>query len=130
MEPPIRTHRGSWRTPIWLICMLGAFVATHVPAAKISLHRLPNDLLLHFVGFVLLGVVTIWRAAGGGARIGLRLGLLWCLLLVAYGLFDERTQPFVGRSFQWVDWLADSSGAAAGVMLTVCGYRWISRRAR
>jgi VanZ family protein len=102
----------------------GAFVATHIPVPAGSLPIVLRDVWLHFVGFVVLGVVTIWRNAGGGVRIGLRPAAAWFSALLAYGLFDEVTQELVGRTFQWTDWAADAAGAAVGVLTAVVWNRW------
>jgi VanZ family protein len=101
-----------------------AFVATHVPPPAGPLPIVVRDVWLHFVGFVVLGMVTIWRIAGGGARIGLRAAAGWFSGLVAYGLFDEFTQQFVGRTCQLTDWAADGAGAAVGVVTAVVWSRW------
>jgi VanZ family protein len=104
--------------------MVGAFVATHLPPPEGPPPYMISDKLLHFLGFVVLGMVSIWRITGGGVRLRARVGLLWCLGLVAYGLFDEVTQPLVGRTFEWADWIADGCGAAAGVLFAaVCSRR-------
>lgn len=127
MSSQTRSARHGWRTGVWLAVWTGAFVATHVPAPAVRLPVDVRDVWLHFVGFVVLGVVTIWRIAGGGARIGLRTAAGWFLGLVAYGLFDEVTQELVGRTFQWTDWAADGAGAAVGVLTAVVWSRWRRR---
>lgn len=37
------------------------------------------------------------------------------LVLTAYSLFDELTQPYVGRTFDWLDLLADFIGSSLGI---------------
>lgn len=65
------------------------------------------------------------------ATLGIRVGGAWgrwaiCYLIVAaYGLADEFTQPWVGRDFDWHDWRADLIGAALGVLLVAA---WPRRR--
>ena len=113
------------RTIIWSICMAGAFVATHIPAPDVHRYRLPSDKLMHFLGFAALGIATVWRLAGPRSRIGLRPAVYWCLGLIAYGLFDEATQPIVGRAFQWTDWFADAAGAVAGMAAMMAVYRFV-----
>ncbi len=113
------------RTIIWSICMAGAFVATHIPKLGVHVHRLPSDKTLHFLGFAALGIATVWRLAATGSRIGMRRALCWCLGLIAYGLFDETTQPLVGRAFQWTDWFADAAGAVAGMAAMMAAYRFV-----
>ncbi len=124
MSSQTRSARHRWRTGVWLAVWAGAFVATHVPPPAGPLPIVVRDVWLHFVGFVVLGMVTIWRIAGGGARISVRAAGGWFLGLVAYGLFDEVSQELVGRTFQWTDWAADGAGAAVGVLAAVVWSRW------
>ncbi len=124
MSSQTRSAGRGWRTGVWLAVVGGAFVATHIPVPAGSVPFAIRDVWLHFVGFVVLGMVTIWRIAGGGARIGVRTAAGWFLGLVAYGLFDEVTQELVGRTCQWTDWAADGAGAAVGVLAAVVWSRW------
>lgn len=113
----LRSAPGSLRTVLWLSCLAGAFLATHLPPPRTPLRHVPSDKLLHAIGFAVLGMLTIWQAAGG--RTGLSRPVLATryLALLAYALFDEVTQPLVGRSFEWKDWLADAGGAATGMII-------------
>jgi VanZ family protein len=43
---------------------------------------------------------------------------LWVIGIgMAYGAFDELTQPLVNRFCEWNDWLADSVGICAAVLM-------------
>ncbi len=89
----------TWRTVIWLAIWLAALIATHLPPPEQSAPHIINDKILHFTGFALLGIVTIWRIAEDRRTVALQIAMVWFLVLVAYGFLDERTQPWVGRSF-------------------------------
>jgi len=112
------------RTVLWAAWVITAFTATHIPPPEHTVPPLISDKLLHFAGFTTLGLLTIWRISAGGVQIRSKVAWLWYLGLVAYGLFDETTQPLVRRSFQWGDWIADCGGAAAGVAIALLCHRW------
>lgn len=70
------------------------------------LPRLPNDKLLHFAAFALLGVLAL-LAAGGGARWP------WLLGLLLGGWLIECLQALVpDRAFCWRDMGANTAGIA------------------
>jgi len=105
-----------------LACMAAIFIAS-------SRESLPmpgfgySDKVSHFLAYAVLGATL----AFGGARNG-----VGRLLLAAagslYGVSDEVHQSFVaGRSTEFLDWVADTLGALAGVLAT---YPYFHRRAR
>ncbi len=128
-RPPILVTPGrrGLRTVLWAAWLFTAFVATHLPPLESPVPFMIRDKLMHFVGFTVLGILTIWRTTGGGARLVPRMVVGWYLALVAYALFDEATQELVGRTFEWADWVADCGGAAAGTFVGILCYRWTMR---
>jgi len=77
-----------------------------------------RDKMIHLVAYALLTVLAFWAAASY-PKIRSRLGNLWYALvlvglLAGFGLFDEATQPWFGRSFEWLDYSAN----LAGILLT------------
>lgn len=113
--------RSQLRPYLPLIALLGAgywaamFVMTHIPSVD-----LPDidfiDKVFHCIGYAGLAffigsVLTIWR--GYQARFPI---WIWTLAF-AYGAIDEYTQSFVGRSSDLFDLLADSIGAALGLLV-------------
>lgn len=89
-----------------------------------------NDKILHFAGFTVIGLLTVWRLGDGGRRIRPAALFGWFLFLVMYGLFDEATQELVGRTFEWYDWLADCAGGAFGMLVGLFCMRWDRARSR
>ncbi|MCA9255783.1 MAG: VanZ family protein, partial [Phycisphaerales bacterium] len=79
-----------------------------------------NDKLMHLVGYGGLGFATMWTLAIRRRRASLWPGFFgaWVAML-CYALFDESTQPIVGRSFEWSDLAADATGAALGLLLAL-----------
>jgi VanZ family protein len=78
--------------------------------------------MLHFLGFAILGLLTVWRL--GERRRGLAVILLWFVGLAAYGVFDETTQPFFNRDCEFFDWIADCGGGAFGMTIGVVATRF------
>jgi VanZ family protein len=114
-----RRRAASFLTVACVLIWAAAAVLTHLPRRRIPVYAV-SDKLLHFVGYFVLGAFllgTIWARRGrlrpfafGAAAFGL-----------CYAGVDELTQPWVGRSAAWGDFLADAGGflAAAAVMLAV-----------
>ena len=99
----------------WLAMLTG----THYP-------RIPNtvmftsgfDKVCHFVGFAGLAFLAglAWSLQRSVQRPLGRANLALILaVLTVYGSLDELTQPLVGRSCEFADWIADLAGAAAGL---------------
>ena len=101
------------RTSRWLIALgvywLVLFTATHVPTPELvaGAMELNVDKLIHLTAYALLATLMLaaWRSLGW-RRVG------WTTLLVAvgYAVFDEFTQPLVGRICDALDLLADVAG--------------------
>lgn len=84
------------------------------------------DKLVHFTLYGVLAALALRMLtlrAEQAAAVVRCLGVLTAVM--AFGLFDEATQPLTGRDFDWFDWLADSLGAAVGII----GYELLRRRA-
>ncbi len=94
------------------------FTATHLPG-KVIRHggMTVNDKVAHFAAYALLAFFAVWvlpwalkapRWYGG-----------WVLVILAiYGAVDEWLQQYVpNRQADLLDWLADVSGAAAGILV-------------
>ncbi len=95
---------------------LAMFFGTHLPRIPRSLAE-QSDKLLHFVAYGGLAVLLLgWRASRRVPTLQ-TVVMLWVLIAV-YGLFDETTQPLVGRHCDFGDWIADIIGAAIGLAVT------------
>lgn len=67
-----------------------------------------TDKQMHFMAFALLVMPLIW--------VKPRYVLWLAPLALIYGGVIELLQPFVGRSADWLDLLADSGGILAGLL--------------
>jgi len=86
-----------------------------------------TDLLGHALGFLgLMLLVMRWFGALAGT-LGAR-PLFWAFVAcLAYGMLDELHQiPIPGRSFEWVDFAADSIGTTAAAVIAL-GWRRLTR---
>lgn len=104
------------------------FIGTHLPTIPQGLAD-QGDKTLHFCAYGGLAVVLlIWRARLRPLSFG-TVAILW-LLIAGYGIFDEITQPLVGRDCELGDWIADIVGAAIGLAVawpiaaTIFRRRW------
>jgi VanZ family protein len=91
-----------------------------------------SDLLGHFAGYAILGVLVV-RAIAGARWSGVSTRAVWLAWIVssAYGITDEYHQRFVaGRSPSAIDCLADAAGAAAAIATVVAAARRRRRRER
>jgi len=114
--------KRGWLWPLAVALLIFAASSRSAVAGP----RLPHfDKVVHFSVYGLLATLLCrqgrgWRAAG------------WTLLAVsAYGATDEWHQFFVpGRSCEWGDWIADTTGAALAIGLYT-GWeryrRWLER---
>ncbi len=113
MKPMPRGVRTVLLACLWI----AAAVATHLPPSEMPRESLINDKVVHFTVFGALGLIAAWRLAADREALALRHLATWWLVFAAYALLDEATQPWVGRSFEWLDWVADAAGAAFGLSL-------------
>ena len=71
--------------------------------------------LIHFLLYGVLGFLT-GRALAGRGGFTLRLILIGWVMCTLFGLLDELYQISVpGRTFEWIDVLANVVGSAAGL---------------
>jgi ABC-type sugar transport system substrate-binding protein len=94
-----------------------AFATTHTRPPTPPSPPVINDKLMHFIGFTILSLLTLWKWAPVGRKIPFwELLILYCGLLT-YGAVDEITQPYAGRQCELRDWQADAAGAFVGLLV-------------
>uniref|UniRef100_A0A7C2K0X2 VanZ-like domain-containing protein n=1 Tax=Schlesneria paludicola TaxID=360056 RepID=A0A7C2K0X2_9PLAN len=109
----------SSRKLLWLfacgVYITAMFIGTHVPLDMRGLTRDNNDKLLHFAGYAGLGFLV---ATGLLLRTTRRGQFVWAsLAILLWAWVDELTQPFVGRTADIYDWLADAAGCSVGMLV-------------
>lgn len=121
--PPTAPPRRGWLGPLLASYWLLIYTATHLPQAALPQTSL-GDKTEHFIAYALLaGIMLPWvMHRWPAARFP---WLIVLLVSMAYGGIDEITQPIVNRYADLRDWLADSTGAAIGlgVSMTVIHLR-------
>ena len=98
------------------VSWIAAFVATHIPKQHLPRGIHVGDKMLHAAGYFLLGGLLLLTRSAWGATWPRRAAWV-VLVLAAYAAFDEITQPLVNRAAAVGDWLADTGGALAAVVL-------------
>jgi len=112
----IAAHKTIRRVLV-AVCVLtwaGAFTATHMPPGDVpDIHT--SDKIMHITGYAgLASPLLLTMAAFGWSR---RRRIAWMLaMLMAYGAFDELTQPFFRRDAELGDWLCDVAGTTVAVV--------------
>ena len=102
---------------------------THTPSGDIDLvPSFLNDKIMHAAGYCILGILSIFVVATNRSGLTAKTIAFVYLAILAYGVMDERTQPWVGRSCELSDWLADAAGSLVGVAMTVAVLRGLAGR--
>lgn len=90
--------------------------ATHTPGASLPDAGLRfHDKLIHFAAYAVLAVLAAAGSASRGGRLPAASAAVVMSAIAVTAAADEFTQPWVGRTCDPFDWLADVAGAAVGV---------------
>ena len=123
---PGHSRKLTW---IWLGYWAALFVATHVSLGGMSLKVGGGDKLLHFLVFFVLALLGGRAAIQRGQRLTRSWLLIWFGIYAFYGAANELLQSLVNRTPSVGDWVADSSGALAGLLLVYINRRVLSTSA-
>ena len=98
---------------VWIVF----FVLTHWPVEEMpDTPFIPHiDKVVHFSLYAVLGFLLSQRVISDG-NFKKRLGIV-LVVLAAYGAFDEISQPYMGRTMELIDWIADVCGAMMGIVM-------------
>jgi len=101
-------------------------ISIYYVSSVADLGPLPADLSdhsWHFIAYFVLGACFLWAFAGARWHAMTARAGAWAVVASSvYGATDEYHQSFVpGRTPDAADWLADTIGAAAAVVLAVLG---------
>ena len=116
-QPPsqgaTRKRARCWLIGFWLLLVALTHFPNPFPHRGEPEHF---DKVVHFslyAALAMLALRSLTLAARQSSPIARCAGIL--AAVVAFGLFDEATQPITGRDFDWFDWLADGLGGLAGI---------------
>ena len=112
-----RTRRRGRRIVLscFLVALLTAFVATHIPIERVPKTGV-SDQSLHTITYFVLGSLFLLTLGAYGAVPARRVTVVLVASML-YAAFDEITQPLVRRFADAGDWLANIIGIAAAVLV-------------
>jgi VanZ family protein len=98
-------------------------ILTSIPGSRFPVLPFRNfDKVVHLAIYGVLGWLTA-RAWANGSRAAAAM-MIAVALVSCFGALDEWHQQFIPlRSMDLLDWAADTTGAAIGVILAVAGER-------
>lgn len=109
----------------WLVILTG----THLPSIPAPPSGFHWDKLVHFTAYAGLAFLIAGCFSRGGKRLSVLANCLIWLVVIAYGVFDEFSQPRFGRSCDLLDWYADVAGATVGLIAQRAWREWRRTRA-
>jgi len=98
-----------------ILYWIALLIATHLPPDRLPTTHV-SDKLEHFVGYGLLTTLLLFAASRGSAPLTMKRVAIILGIVLVYGIADERTQPWFGRTCSLTDWIADAAGAGAAAI--------------
>jgi hypothetical protein len=108
----------------WLFYWAGLtylLLAPKVPRAPITIS--PKGLVVHFATFAMLAYGSVLVRRSRGRPCTPRWALTWLAVYAAFGGLTELLQPLSGRHRDSEDFLADATGAAVVLLISVLRWR-------
>lgn len=94
------------------------FWLTHIPIPEIARRSGMSDKTMHWMAYLVLSFLT-WLSCRPYEKVRWNRPLAWLIVLAlaGYGAFDEWLQgrPFIGRSADWEDFVANLAGITIGL---------------
>ena len=133
---PLPRHLRTAFTVCFWAYGLVLLIATHAPADEVQFivqaadyGLLDPDKLLHMAAYGVLGLLAA-LAYGGRWQTTWSAAIALFVLLAAWGIVDELTQPFFGRLADASDWVCDLIGGGIGLAAGLAASRWLTARLR
>jgi VanZ family protein len=103
---------------VLVLYWIALVIVSHIPIPQIVYRAQVSDKWLHFLAYLNL-VFLLWFSVRPDRRVSWRSGIAWLLLVAAaaYGGIDELLQPFVGRTCDFWDFMANAEGILAGLVV-------------
>ncbi len=100
--------------PYWV----AFFIAVHMPIPELVYRARVSDKCLHFLAYLNL-IFLLWFSISPDRKVNWRKRMAWLIFFVvaAYGGLDELLQPYIGRTKDMGDFLANVAGGAAGLFV-------------
>ena len=133
---PLPRHLRTAFTVCFWAYGLFLLIATHAPADEVQFivqaadyGLLDPDKLLHMAAYGVLGLLAA-LAYGGRWQTTSSAAIALFVLLAAWGIVDELTQPLFGRLADATDWACDLIGGGIGLAAGLAASRWLTARLR
>ncbi len=97
-------------TGYWLLL----FVGTHLPPNQLLSSLRVSDKLVHACAFAGLAFLIAWAVPTNSSKLHQNV-LIAALIAIVYAVLDELLQIPVGRTADWLDFLADCVGIFVGL---------------
>ncbi len=125
---------GAHGVGFLIVYLAGTFFLTHVSVSSSLMEYrncptavAPVDKIFHFGSYMVLSFMTLFAFTPQPSKTSKSLTrhasarrlMLLCFFLVAWGVFDECTQPYFNRTFEVLDLIANCFGIAVGQVLFV-----------
>ena len=119
------SRRRKFTLAMLLLYWPALFILAHIPVPRVVYKAQISDKTLHFIAYMILAFL-LWCAIKPNTKVNWRKSPVWWVLFVVvwYGVIDEWFQAQVGRSCDVMDFLADVSGAVAGLLVLSFLYFW------
>jgi len=93
-------------------------VLAHIPIPQLVYRAQVSDKWLHFLAYLNL-VFLLWFSISPDSQVSWRRRRVWLVFFAAavYGGLDELLQPYVGRTGDVGDFLANVAGASTGLIM-------------
>jgi VanZ family protein len=121
----LRTHR----LPLWILTGIAwatLLTLTHLPPTKLPQTHI-NDKIEHITAYGVLAALFYASLSVTRIRSGWVIAAIVISVLLAFGAFDELTQPYFQRTCDIHDWYGDATGT---ILATVIMSFWRSRAAK
>ncbi len=94
------------------------FVLAHIPIPRLARTADLSDKGLHFLAYLILAFF-LWFAINNDKKVNWCKPGAWIILclIAAYGVVDEISQPYVGRTCDATDLIANLAGSLTGLIL-------------
>ena len=107
----------------YVLLLLGG---THWPGEIRGLQTDHMDKVVHFTAFAILGWLSAW-VSQSVRRSPIETAAVVLFAIALFAALDEITQPYVSRTCDPLDWLADLTGAIVGIAVFSLHSRRTSR---
>lgn len=100
---------------LWGVYWLALFCVMHIPKQRLPGVSIPYlDTAVHLSGYAVLALLGAAVAVRSNVLLSRRWYVTWLMVYAAYAAGDELLQPYVNRTADVFDWLADVGGVLIG----------------